>query len=56
MFVCEMHEVGMFASCRGLLSLFIPFLLLFLLFFRHLKITLDSEQPMLKEERIILSV
>ena len=24
--------------------------------FRHLKITLDSEQPMLKEKRIILSV
>ena len=32
------------------------FLLLLLLFFRHLKITLDSEQPMLKEERIIPSV
>ena len=31
-------------------------LLLLLLFFRHLKITLDSEQPMLKEERIIPSV
>ena len=25
-------------------------------FFRHLKITLDSEQPMLKEKRIIPSV
>ena len=30
--------------------------MLFLLFFRHLKITLDSKQPMLKEERIIPSV
>ena len=29
---------------------------MFLLVFRHLKITLDSEQPMLKEERIIPSV
>ena len=40
-----------FAPCKG----FFLFLL-FLLFFRHLKITLDSEQPMLKEERIIPSV
>ena len=30
--------------------------MLLLLFFRHLKTTLDSEQPMLKEERIIPSV
>ena len=30
--------------------------MLFLLFFRHLKTTLDSERPMLKEERIIPSV
>ena len=30
--------------------------MLFLLFFRHLKITLDSEQLMLKEEQIIPSV
>ena len=39
--------------CKAFLFVF---LLLFLLFFRHLKITLDSEQPMLKEERIIPSV
>ena len=32
------------------------FYLTCLLFFRHLKITLDSEQPMLKEKRIIPSV
>ena len=30
--------------------------MLFLLFFRHLKITLDSEQLMLKEEQVIPSV
>ena len=30
--------------------------MLLLLFFRHLKTTLDSEQAMLKEERIIPSV
>ena len=48
-YVCEMHEVRTFAPCRGLYSFFIRFLLLFL-FFRHLKITLDPEQPMLKEE------
>ena len=39
--------------CKAFLFVFF---LLFLLFFRHLKITLDSEQPMLKKERIIPSV
>ena len=48
-FVCEMHEMRTCAPCRGLQGF-----MLFLLFFRHLKVTLDSEQP--KEERIIPSV
>ena len=39
--------------CKAILFIF---LLLFLLFFRHLKITLNTEQPTLKEERITLSV
>ena len=42
----EIHEVRTFAPCKG-------FLLLLLLFFRHLKITLDSEQPTLEEKQII---
>ena len=45
----EMHEVRTFASCKA-------FYLTCLLFFRRLKITLDSEQPTLKEKRIIPSV
>ena len=47
----EMHEVRTFAPCKALI-----FYLTSLLFFRRLKITLDSEQPMLKEKRIIPSV
>ena len=47
----EMHEVRTFAPCKG----FFCFNLL-LLFFRHLKITLDSEQPMLEQKHIIPSV
>ena len=43
----EMHEVRMFAPCKAFLFD------MFVFFFRRLKITLDSEQPMLKEERII---
>ena len=45
----EMHEVRTFAPCKAFL--FDMFAL-----FRRLKITLDSEQPMLKEKWIILSV
>ena len=41
--------------CERLLPLK-HFYLTCLLFFRRLKITLDSEQPMLKEKRIIPSV
>ena len=44
-----MHEVRTFAPCRG-------FLFVYIFSFRHLKITLDSEQPMLKEKRVIPSV
>ena len=46
-----MHEVRTFAPCKALI-----FYLTSLLCFRRLKITLDSEQPMLKEKRIIPSV
>ena len=46
----EMHEVRTFAPCVK------HFNLTCLLFFHRLKITLDSEQPMLKEKRIIPSV
>ena len=45
----EMHEVRTFDPCKAFL--FDMFAL-----FRRLKITLDSEQPMLKEKWIILSV
>ena len=45
----EMHEVRTFAPCKA-------FYLTCLLFFRCLKITLDSEQQTLKEKRIIPSV
>ena len=45
----EMHEVRTFAPCKA-------FLFEMFAFFRRLKITLDSEQPMLKEKRIIPSV
>ena len=37
----EIHEVRTFAPCK-------VFFDSFLLFFRHMKITLDSEQPMLE--------
>ena len=47
----EMHEVRTFAPCKALI-----FYLTSLLFFRRLKITLDSEKPMLKEKWIIPSV
>ena len=42
----EMHEVRTFAPCKA-------FLFDMFTFFRRLKITLDSEQPMLKGKRII---
>ena len=45
----EMHEVRTFAPCKA-------FLFDMFAFFCRLKITLDSEQPMLKEKRIIPSV
>ena len=45
----EKHEVRTFAPCKA-------FYLTCLLFCRRLKITLDSDQPMLKEKRIISSV
>ena len=45
----EKHEVRTFAPCKA-------FYLTCLLFCRRLKITLDSEQLMLKEKRIITSV
>ena len=45
----EMHEVRTVTSCKA-------FLFDMFAFFRRLKITLDSEQPMLKEKRIIPSV
>ena len=38
----EMHEVRTFAPCKA-------FLFEMFAFFRRLRITLDSEQPMLKE-------
>ena len=43
-----------YTRCESLLLLkaFFLFLLLLLLFFRHLKITLDSEQPMLKTDHL----
>ena len=44
-----MHEVRTFATCKALLFDMFAF-------FRRLKITLDSEQPMLEEKRIIPSV
>ena len=44
-----MHEVRTFASCKA-------FLFEMFAFFRRSKITLDSEQPMLKEKRIIASI
>ena len=44
-----MHEVRTFAPCKA-------FLFDMFAFFRRLKITLDSEQSMLKEKWIILSV
>ena len=46
----EMHKVWTFASRNK------PFYFCVVFVFRHLKITLDSEQPMLKEKRIIPSV
>ena len=54
-FVCwlrlnEMHKVWTFASRKAFLLLCVVFVL------RHLKIPLDSEQPMLKQKRIIPSV
>ena len=45
----EMHEVRTFAPCKA-------FLFDMLAFFRRLKITLDSEQLMLKDLHIIPSV
>ena len=45
----EMHGVRTFAPCKA-------FLFDMFAFFRRLKITLDLEQPMLKEKWIILSV
>ena len=45
----EMHEVPKFAPCKA-------FLFEMFAFFRRLKITLDSEKPMLKEKWIIPSV
>ena len=45
----EIHEVRTFAPCK-------PFLFDMFAFFRRLKITLDSEQSMLKEKWIIPSV
>ena len=45
----EMHEVRTFAPCKA-------FLFEMFAFFRRLKITLDSEQSMLKEKRIIPSI
>ena len=45
----EMHEVRTFAPCKA-------FLFDMFAFFRRLKITLDSEQSMLKEKWIIPSV
>ena len=44
-----MHEVPKFAPCKA-------FLFDMFAFFRRLKITLDSEKPMLKEKWIIPSV
>ena len=46
----EVHEVRTLAPCKAFLTY-----LTCLLFFRRLKIPLDSEQPMLKEKRIIPS-
>ena len=46
----EVHEVRTFAPCKAFLFDMFAF------FFCRLKITLDSEQPMLKEKRIIPSV
>ena len=46
----ETHKVWTFASRNK------PFYFCVVFVFRHLKITLDSEQPMLKEKRIIPSV
>ena len=46
----EMHKVWTFASRKAFLPLCVVFVL------RHLKIPLDSEQPMLKQKRIIPSV
>ena len=48
----EMHEVRTFAPCKA----FSLFALTCLLCFRRLKITLDSEKPMLRGKRIIPSV
>ena len=45
----EVHEVRRFAPCKA-------FLFDMFAFFRRLKISLDSEQPMLEEKRIIPSV
>ena len=45
----EMHKVWTFSSRKA-------FFLCVAFVFRHLKITLDSDQPMLKEKRIIPSV
>ena len=45
----EVHEERTFAPCKA-------FLFDMFAFFRRLKITLDSEQPMLKEKWIIPSV
>ena len=44
-----MHEVRTFAPCKA-------FLFDMFAFFRRLKITLDSEEPILKEKRIIPSI
>ena len=45
----EVHEVRTFAPCKA-------FLFDMFAFFRRLKITLDSEEPILKEKRIIPSI
>ena len=45
----EMHEERTFAPCKA-------FLFEMFAFFRRFKITLDSEQSILKEKRIILSI
>ena len=58
-----MRDVTYVTRCEHLLLVevcktfsFVFFVVVVLVAFRRLKITLDSEQPMLKEERIIPSV